>query len=361
LQRDDKSLFKGFAPVREQSGLLVAFATEPGNVAVDQSLYARALSEEMVRPGQEAGAVFRRVRLKVREDTNRQQSPEYLDKRDHDFQFAAAQSSEPQGSGAAEVVRLCREISGITSTATLAALERQHKGTPVADCISARMGELQAAEAANKQAAARADEQARADAAKRKTDEDAKARADAERQRVALLQKQEEVRKRTEAASAQPVGRGPEKTKLYAVTFAPGGKLETPPYTGGTIRRDYAGYAGTLVRDDRGIFEIKVTDVNLAGQEGLRHECTGGAAFAAIKVGAIVRMKPSNCTTLTDYFVAGAAFGTATASVMPVASAAAATASADAGVGQELPRLPRLPGDGRCAGGQLYDGIDRVR
>lgn len=88
LQRDDKNLtFKGFAPVREQSGLLVAFATEPGNVAVDQSLYARALAEEIVRPGQEAGAVFRRVRLKVREETQRQQSPEYLDKRDHDFAF----------------------------------------------------------------------------------------------------------------------------------------------------------------------------------------------------------------------------------------------------------------------------------
>jgi formylglycine-generating enzyme required for sulfatase activity len=203
LQRDDKSPFKGFAPVREQSGLLVAFATEPGNVAVDQSLYARALSEEMVRPGQEAGAVFRRVRLKVREDTKRQQSPEYLDKRDHDFQFAAPQPAEPQGSGAAEVVRLCREISGITSPATLAALERQHKGTPVADCISARMGELRAEEAANKQAAAKADEQARADAAKRKADEDAKARADAERQRVALLAKQEEDRRRAEAAAAE--------------------------------------------------------------------------------------------------------------------------------------------------------------
>jgi hypothetical protein len=38
LQRDTKDVaFKGFVPVREQNGLLVAFATEPGNVAVDQS------------------------------------------------------------------------------------------------------------------------------------------------------------------------------------------------------------------------------------------------------------------------------------------------------------------------------------
>jgi formylglycine-generating enzyme required for sulfatase activity len=91
LLRETKDLaFKGFAPVREQNGLLVAFATEPGNVAVDQSLYARVLAEEMVKPGAEAGAVFRRVRLRVREETRRTQSPEYLDKRDHDFHFASA-------------------------------------------------------------------------------------------------------------------------------------------------------------------------------------------------------------------------------------------------------------------------------
>ena len=59
LQRETKDLaFKGFAPVREQNGLLVAFATEPGNVAVDQSLYAKALAEEIVRPGLGGGTGF---------------------------------------------------------------------------------------------------------------------------------------------------------------------------------------------------------------------------------------------------------------------------------------------------------------
>jgi uncharacterized caspase-like protein len=90
LQRETKDLaFKGFAPVREQNGLLVAFATEPGNVAVDQSLYARALADAIVTPGLEAGQVFRRVRLRVRGDTGQAQSPEYLDKRDQDFHFTA--------------------------------------------------------------------------------------------------------------------------------------------------------------------------------------------------------------------------------------------------------------------------------
>src|SRR5215831_11590033 len=93
LQRETKDLsFKGFAPVREQNGLLVAFATEPGNVAVDQSLYARALAEAIATPGLEAGQVFRRVRQRVRADTGQAQSPEYLDKRDQDFHFVAAAS-----------------------------------------------------------------------------------------------------------------------------------------------------------------------------------------------------------------------------------------------------------------------------
>src|SRR5215510_11945817 len=60
-------------------------------------------------------------------------------------------------------------------------------GTPADDCISARIGELKAAQTA-------------ADAATRKrADEEALAKAEAERQRLALLQ-QEEERKRVEAA-----------------------------------------------------------------------------------------------------------------------------------------------------------------
>jgi uncharacterized caspase-like protein len=47
---------KGFLPVGQQSGVLVAFATEPGKTATDNgsgsSPYAAALAEELVRPGQ---------------------------------------------------------------------------------------------------------------------------------------------------------------------------------------------------------------------------------------------------------------------------------------------------------------------
>jgi hypothetical protein len=95
LLRETKDLtFKGLAPVREQNGLLVAFATEPGNVAVDESLYAKALADAIVTPGLEAGQVFRRARLRVREATGQRQLPEYIDKRDRDFNFVL--SAGPQ-------------------------------------------------------------------------------------------------------------------------------------------------------------------------------------------------------------------------------------------------------------------------
>ena len=142
LQRADKDLsFKGFAPVREQNGLLVAFATEPGNVAVDQSLYAKALADELVKPGLEAAQVFRRVRARVREDTRQTQSPEYLDKRDHDFHFQRAPSAaaQPQIS---EAERTWAWINNTTDQAVLENFIKQFSGTPFGEEAKARLAEL---------------------------------------------------------------------------------------------------------------------------------------------------------------------------------------------------------------------------
>jgi len=95
LQRETRDFgFKGFAPIREQRGLLVAYATEPGNVAIDQSIYARALADEIVKPGLEAGQVFRSVTRRVVRETEQKQAPEYLDKRLDDFHFVASASAQ---------------------------------------------------------------------------------------------------------------------------------------------------------------------------------------------------------------------------------------------------------------------------
>jgi hypothetical protein len=62
---------KGFLPIGNVSGALVAYATAPGKTATDIGVqggpYAKALSAEIVRPGVEAVTMFRNVQLKVKE------------------------------------------------------------------------------------------------------------------------------------------------------------------------------------------------------------------------------------------------------------------------------------------------------
>jgi hypothetical protein len=61
---------KGFVPLREESGMLIAYATAEGELASDigagSGPYARVLAEEIVKPGVEAVTMFRRVQLRVR-------------------------------------------------------------------------------------------------------------------------------------------------------------------------------------------------------------------------------------------------------------------------------------------------------
>ncbi len=70
---------KGFVPVGQQSGVLVAFATEPGKTASDTGQgsgpYAAALAAELVKPGQNDLLMFHNVRVAVMDKTNRDQVP----------------------------------------------------------------------------------------------------------------------------------------------------------------------------------------------------------------------------------------------------------------------------------------------
>src|SRR5262245_25490117 len=60
---------KGFVPLAYTPGVMIAYATAPGRTASDRGHdggpYARALSEEIVKPGAEALFMFRRVALRV--------------------------------------------------------------------------------------------------------------------------------------------------------------------------------------------------------------------------------------------------------------------------------------------------------
>jgi len=61
---------KGFIPVAQESGMLIAYATAEGELASDVGAgagpYASALAEEIVRPGVEAVIMFRAVQRRVR-------------------------------------------------------------------------------------------------------------------------------------------------------------------------------------------------------------------------------------------------------------------------------------------------------
>jgi len=62
---------KGFVPVQQTAGLLIAYATAPNKTASDGGEgggpYARALAEELVKPGVEAVSMFRNVQLRVKQ------------------------------------------------------------------------------------------------------------------------------------------------------------------------------------------------------------------------------------------------------------------------------------------------------
>lgn len=74
LQKKDKKALgqdKGFVPVPQTAGLLIAYATAPQRTASDAGEsggpYAKVLAEELEKPGVEAVTMFRNVQLRVKE------------------------------------------------------------------------------------------------------------------------------------------------------------------------------------------------------------------------------------------------------------------------------------------------------
>ena len=66
---------RGLALVAARTDTLIAYSTQPGELANDDGLYARSLAAEMATPGADATEVFTRVTRRVAVATNRQQVP----------------------------------------------------------------------------------------------------------------------------------------------------------------------------------------------------------------------------------------------------------------------------------------------
>jgi formylglycine-generating enzyme required for sulfatase activity len=60
---------RGYASMAQERGMLIAYATAEGETASDGCAYAAVLAEEIVKPGVEAVAMFRAVQLRVRKAT----------------------------------------------------------------------------------------------------------------------------------------------------------------------------------------------------------------------------------------------------------------------------------------------------
>jgi formylglycine-generating enzyme required for sulfatase activity len=151
----------------------------PGNDPVPTSVFTRHLIPALRTPGLTQVEIAKRVQSEVdalARTVPHQQQPAYYDQIVGTIVLkpGAAPAATPPGpsagpgapSGASEVVRLCREVSGIESVGVLEAMARQHVGTPAGDCISARLGELKRAVAAERQRVALLDQQRREEASR---------------------------------------------------------------------------------------------------------------------------------------------------------------------------------------------------
>jgi uncharacterized caspase-like protein len=74
------ALDRGLARIERAQGMLIAYATQPNQVAEDgdgpNSPFTAALAEEIKRPGLEVATVFRHVQTRVNEATQGRQTPE---------------------------------------------------------------------------------------------------------------------------------------------------------------------------------------------------------------------------------------------------------------------------------------------
>ena len=122
---------KGFVPVATARGMLIAYATADGRTASDigegSGPYAKALAEEMLKPGVEAVTMFRRVQLRVQKEIK--QEPWLSYGAVGEVYLAGADSG--QGSGTAPAA------SAETATAGSSQIERdwaavENSGSPSA-------------------------------------------------------------------------------------------------------------------------------------------------------------------------------------------------------------------------------------
>jgi uncharacterized caspase-like protein len=173
---------KGFVPVAQENGMLIAYATAEGELASDVGVgagpYAKVLAEEMVKPGVEAVAMFRNVQLRVSAEIG--QEPWIGFSALQKVHFAGAAPDAKEAAPAARLGEAAEAWAATKDTQSVAALEafvRRFGDTYYGDLARVRLSELKQADA-------------------KKADDEARRKAALEQQRLALLQQKDEERKR---------------------------------------------------------------------------------------------------------------------------------------------------------------------
>jgi len=116
---------KGFVPVAQTAGLLIAYATAPNQTASDAGhgggVYAKALADELLKPGVEAVTMFRAVQIRVKQAIGQDPwlsfpslAPVYLAGRD--------EPSPPLS----EAARIWSEIKDLKDIAVFEAFRKQY-------------------------------------------------------------------------------------------------------------------------------------------------------------------------------------------------------------------------------------------
>jgi formylglycine-generating enzyme required for sulfatase activity len=176
---------KGFVPVAQENGMLIAYATAEGELASDVGSeagpYAKTLAEEIVKPGVEAVVMFRAVQRRVRAAI--QQEP-YLGFNALGDVFFAGKADTIVSTG--EVERAWAAVKDTKSTEVLQSFIERYKDTIYAELARAQKRDL---EARQKMALAAVDLQVKRLEAlekQRREEEDRKRTDDQKKEQVAI-------------------------------------------------------------------------------------------------------------------------------------------------------------------------------
>lgn len=134
-----KNAAKGFVPMRRLDGILLAFATRPGETAEDAGLYSRALAKHLRQPGIPPERVFKLTQLSVAETSKGNQVPWIEDGllvRGFEFKRPEADQSKPSDN---RITLLGQQnSSGSQAVRAIESLKRQPSAT-AAKCYGQRI------------------------------------------------------------------------------------------------------------------------------------------------------------------------------------------------------------------------------